>query len=204
MGVARQQGTRQHRTQLSEVAGPRVGLQPVEGGVVDRRARVQPVQQRDHRVREVAPAIRTTPHSQVMPKGAETILLAEDEEGVRRIVQLILESLGYKVVHWSWASGDPSPLESRDGLVRRAQTLTKPGNILIFHINGRGVHTADALPIIVAQLRERGFRFVKLSDYLGDHHPQTAPAQVSVSDQLRQFLALQHFKQTAPLARTAN
>jgi peptidoglycan/xylan/chitin deacetylase (PgdA/CDA1 family) len=80
----------------------------------------------------------------------------------------LVESLGYEVVHWTWATGDPSPLESRDGLVRRARTLTEAGNILIFHINGRGVHTAEALPIIVDDLRKRGFRFAKLSEYLGD------------------------------------
>src|SRR6185436_9240360 len=28
----------------------------------------------------------------------------------------LVESLGYKVVHWTWATGDPSPLESRDAL----------------------------------------------------------------------------------------
>ena len=110
----------------------------------------------------------------------------------------LVESLGYKVVHWSWATGDPDPAESRNALVRRVQTLTQPGNILIFHINGRGVHTAEALPIVVDDLRKRGFRFAKLSDYLSDHPPE-APAQISAADHLRQFLALMHFKQTAPV-----
>ncbi|MBI1211571.1 MAG: polysaccharide deacetylase family protein [Alphaproteobacteria bacterium] len=109
----------------------------------------------------------------------------------------LIESLGYKVVHWSWATGDPSPLESRNGLIRRAQVLTQPGNILIFHINGRGVHTAEALPVIIDDLRKRGFRFAKLADYLGDH-PAKAPIEVSVANQVRQFLALLYFKQTAP------
>ena len=109
----------------------------------------------------------------------------------------LVESLGYKVVHWTWATGDPSPLESRDGLVRRVQALTKPGHILIFHINGRGVHTAEALPIIVEDLRARGFRFAKLSDYLGDH-PTAPPAQTSILDRFEQMLALMHFKETEP------
>ncbi len=109
----------------------------------------------------------------------------------------LVESLGYKVVHWSWATGDPSPLESRDGLVRRVQTLTQPGNILIFHINGRGVHTAEALPIVVDDLRKRGFRFVMLSEYLGEH-PTQEPVEVSLVDHFREFLALMHFRQAAP------
>jgi peptidoglycan/xylan/chitin deacetylase (PgdA/CDA1 family) len=110
----------------------------------------------------------------------------------------LAEDLGYKVVHWSWATGDPDPAESRNALVRRVQTLTQPGNILIFHINGRGVHTAEALPIIIDDLRKRGFRFAKLSDYLGDHAAEE-PAEVSLADHLRQFLALMYFKQTAPV-----
>jgi hypothetical protein len=110
----------------------------------------------------------------------------------------LVESLGYEVVHWTWATGDPSPLESRDALVRRAETLTQPGNILIFHINGRGVHTAEALPTIVDDLRKRGFRFAKLSEYLGDH-PSPPPVETSMADQWREFLALMHFKQTAAM-----
>ena len=50
-----------------------------------------------------------------------------------------------------------------------AQTLAraKPGDILIFHINGRGVHTAEAIPGVVEGLKAKGFRFVLLRDYLG-------------------------------------
>ncbi len=112
----------------------------------------------------------------------------------------VVEGLGYKVVHWSWASGDPSPLESRDGLIRRVQTLTRPGQILIFHINGRGVHTAEALPVIVADLRKRGYRFAKLSDYLGAH-PRGTAAQAHVVDRDREMLALKYFQQTAHAPR---
>ena len=108
----------------------------------------------------------------------------------------LVEGLGYKVVHWSWATGDPSPLESRDGLIRRVQALTRPGHILIFHINGRGVHTAEALPVVIADLEKRGFRFAKLSDYLGNH-PQTA-TDTSAFARDREQLALKYFKDSAP------
>lgn len=109
----------------------------------------------------------------------------------------LVESLGYKVVHWSWATGDPSPLESRNALIRRAEKLTEPGNILIFHINGRGVHTAEALPTIVNDLRARGFRFAKLSEYLGE--APAPPVAMSITDELREFFALMHFKMSAPV-----
>jgi hypothetical protein len=43
---------------------------------------------------------------------------------------------------------------------------TKPGSILIFHANGRGYKTGEALPEIVRILKQKGYRFVRLEDYL--------------------------------------
>jgi len=40
------------------------------------------------------------------------------------------------------------------------------GSIIVFHINGRGWKTSEALPSILQQLRERGFRFVQLSELM--------------------------------------
>jgi peptidoglycan/xylan/chitin deacetylase (PgdA/CDA1 family) len=73
-----------------------------------------------------------------------------------------VERLGYQVVHWTFPSGDPDPnltaRELAEGVVRQAT----PGTILIFHVNGRGWKTAEALPRIVAELRRQGYRFVPL------------------------------------------
>ena len=52
----------------------------------------------------------------------------------------------------------------------------RAGSIIIFHINGRGWKTGEALPEILRGLRERGFRFVQLSELLG-----AAPAQPEVA-----------------------
>jgi peptidoglycan-N-acetylglucosamine deacetylase len=78
-----------------------------------------------------------------------------------------LEDRGLKVVHWRWATGDPDPRESAEALFNRVTTRVQPGDIVIFHINGRGVHTAEALPRIVEQLEVDGYRFVLISDYIG-------------------------------------
>jgi peptidoglycan/xylan/chitin deacetylase (PgdA/CDA1 family) len=77
------------------------------------------------------------------------------------------ESLGYHVVHWRWATGDPDRHMRADALMKRVAAHVQPGDILIFHINGRGVHTAEALPRIVEKLRADGYRFVLVSDYVG-------------------------------------
>ena len=78
----------------------------------------------------------------------------------------LAESMGYRVVHWSFASGDPARGVSPERLTASVLDRTRPGSILIFHINGRGFSTAAALPGILAELRRRGYRFTTLADAL--------------------------------------
>jgi len=75
----------------------------------------------------------------------------------------LAEQLGYTVVHWSFASGDPAKQVSPQQLSDWVLAKTRPGSILIFHINGRGWSTAAALPGIVDALRQRGYRFTTLA-----------------------------------------
>lgn len=110
------------------------------------------------------------------------------------------ESLGYTVVHWRWATGDPDPREGANALFRRVTTNVQPGDILIFHINGRGVHTAEVLPRIVEQLEAEGYRFVLVSDYIGRPHVPPPPEQI-VERIARRTLA--NFVTRAPLPALA-
>jgi len=76
----------------------------------------------------------------------------------------IAESLGYRVVHWTFPSGDPDRGETAPKLTRWVVSKASPGSILIFHINGRGYHTGEALPGIVHELKGKGYRFVSLEE----------------------------------------
>jgi peptidoglycan-N-acetylglucosamine deacetylase len=78
----------------------------------------------------------------------------------------LVESLGYRVVHWRWPEGDPTRSIDADMLVAQTMARTRPGDILIFHVNGRGWHTAEALPRIVEGLTARGYAFVPLEGNL--------------------------------------
>jgi peptidoglycan-N-acetylglucosamine deacetylase len=78
----------------------------------------------------------------------------------------IAQGLGYRVVHYRWEVGDPDRHETANRIVREIAEGTRPGDIEIFHINGRGWHTAEALPRVVEELRDDGYRFVLLRDYL--------------------------------------
>lgn len=75
-----------------------------------------------------------------------------------------VEGTGHTVVHWRWPSGDPAkglePARLRDWVLSQV----KPGDVLIFHINGRAPATHVALPEVVAELRRRGYGFVRLDE----------------------------------------
>jgi peptidoglycan/xylan/chitin deacetylase (PgdA/CDA1 family) len=115
-----------------------------------------------------------------------------NEQGLRAV-----ESLGYHVVHWRWATGDPDRRESANALYNRVVSRVAPGDVLIFHINGRGVHTAEALPRIVEQLEAEGYRFVLLSDYIGTPHPRVQEPVLSIVSARQRLDAL---IERAPLA----
>ena len=69
-------------------------------------------------------------------------------------------------MHYRWEVGDPDPHETANRIVSETLEGARPGDILINHINGRGWHTAEALPRMIAGLEAKGFRFVLLKDYL--------------------------------------
>ena len=70
------------------------------------------------------------------------------------------------VVLWSVISGDAGGHVPAARIDRAVLDHAKPGAIIIFHINKRAPFTKKALPDIIAGLREKGFRFVTVSQLL--------------------------------------
>ncbi len=79
---------------------------------------------------------------------------------------LALAERCFRVVHWSFPSGDFDTAMTPQELSREVLTRVRPGSILIFHINGNGHGTGKALPGIVEALKAKGYRFVKIEDAL--------------------------------------
>ena len=77
-----------------------------------------------------------------------------------------VEASGHKVVHWRFPSGDPARNLTPQHLSQWVLSQVKPGDILIFHINGRAPATAQALPAILSGLRAKGYGFVRLDQML--------------------------------------
>lgn len=78
----------------------------------------------------------------------------------------VAKSLGVLTVMWDVVSGDPNPRNTAEVLEHRVLTLTHNGSIVIMHVNNGGIWTAQALPAIVAGLREQGFQFVSVGQLL--------------------------------------
>ncbi len=83
----------------------------------------------------------------------------------RRVVTLVRQK-NLPTVTWDVVSGDPSHKTTTDGMIRAVLEGARPGSIIIFHINGRGWKTHEALPAILSGLRARGFHFVPLSELM--------------------------------------
>ncbi len=82
------------------------------------------------------------------------------------LVEQTAARLGLRTLTWSLVTGDPDPHVTAPRIVRAVLARARPGAIVIMHINGRGWHTAQALPVLIPALRARGYRFVTVSQLL--------------------------------------
>jgi peptidoglycan/xylan/chitin deacetylase (PgdA/CDA1 family) len=74
---------------------------------------------------------------------------------------------GLRAVEGDVITGDPDPRISAQTIIETVTAQARGGSIVIMHLNGRGWHTAEALPVIIKQLRARGYTFVTVSQLLG-------------------------------------
>jgi peptidoglycan/xylan/chitin deacetylase (PgdA/CDA1 family) len=70
------------------------------------------------------------------------------------------------LILWTVVSGDAGGHVPPERMLRTVLDEAKPGGIIIFHINMRAPFTKKVLPDIIAGLREKGFRFVTVSQLL--------------------------------------
>ncbi len=76
----------------------------------------------------------------------------------------LLAKWGMKLVEYNLPSGDPDTNATKQKLVDYVSVKAKNGSIIVMHINGRGWHTAEALPEIILRLRKKNFEFVTVSE----------------------------------------
>lgn len=81
---------------------------------------------------------------------------------------------GLRAIQWDLATGDPTPTASAAGIAHAMLARVHPGAIILNHANGRGWHTAEALPIAVPKLRKMGYEFVTVSELIDAGEPVIA------------------------------
>jgi peptidoglycan-N-acetylglucosamine deacetylase len=80
-------------------------------------------------------------------------------------VVIIAHELGYHTIFWSDSANDVKDIPP-NVIVKRVLAEASPGGIILLH-SGR-YPTIEALPVIIDKLRERGYRFVTVSELLDD------------------------------------
>jgi peptidoglycan/xylan/chitin deacetylase (PgdA/CDA1 family) len=79
-------------------------------------------------------------------------------------VRGVAAALGLRLAQFAVVTGDPDRSISAGTIVRTVLREAKPGAVVIMHMNGRGWHTAEALPRVIAGLRAKGYSFVRMSE----------------------------------------
>jgi len=74
------------------------------------------------------------------------------------------KKLGYFTIQWDVDSLDWKPEITPESIISRVINKTKPGSILLFHNDTK--HTAEVLPVILQQLKSKGFTFVPVSELI--------------------------------------
>lgn len=73
---------------------------------------------------------------------------------------------GMVAVQWDVSSGDSWAPVTAKKMIRSVMGRVKPGSIVLFHANGRGRRTAEALPAMIKELKRRGYEFVTVDELL--------------------------------------
>ena len=75
----------------------------------------------------------------------------------------VATELGLYTIQWDVDSIDWKDISAKE-IVNRVVSKTKSGSIILCHNNG--LHTAEALPYILSNLKQKGYEFVKISQLI--------------------------------------
>lgn len=74
---------------------------------------------------------------------------------------------GLYTIQWDVETGDPDPTIDAERMNWAVRERVQNGSIIIMHANGRGWHSAEALPEMIEYLRAQGYTLVTVSQLLG-------------------------------------
>jgi peptidoglycan/xylan/chitin deacetylase (PgdA/CDA1 family) len=74
---------------------------------------------------------------------------------------------GLATIQWDVVTADPVPDNDAENINRLVRERVQNGSIIVMHANGRGWHTAEALPKMIGYLRGSGYTLVTVSKLIG-------------------------------------
>ena len=74
---------------------------------------------------------------------------------------------GLYTIQWDVVTADPVPDNNAANINQIVRERVQPGSIIVMHANGRGWHTAEALPEMIEYLRSAGYCLVTVSQMIG-------------------------------------
>jgi peptidoglycan/xylan/chitin deacetylase (PgdA/CDA1 family) len=83
------------------------------------------------------------------------------------LVLSVLAWHGLYTIQWDVETGDPDPTIDAVRMNRAVRERVQNGSIIIMHANGRGWHTAEALPEMIKYLLAQGYTLVTVSQLIG-------------------------------------
>ncbi|WP_368505941.1 polysaccharide deacetylase family sporulation protein PdaB [Alkalihalophilus sp. As8PL] len=97
--------------------------------------------------------------------GEKPTLLRPPNGAFDKRVLALAEKQEYSVVHWSVDSLDyQNP--GVDAIVDNVMSHTSSGDVLLFHASDSVKQTDKALPIVIDQLKEKGFTFISVEELM--------------------------------------
>jgi peptidoglycan/xylan/chitin deacetylase (PgdA/CDA1 family) len=83
---------------------------------------------------------------------------------------------GLYTIQWDADTADPVPDNDAENINRLVRERVQNGSIILMHGNGRGWHTAEALPEMIRYLRDSGYILVTVPQMIGlDPLPEDQP-----------------------------
>jgi peptidoglycan-N-acetylglucosamine deacetylase len=94
-----------------------------------------------------------------------------------------ISKLGFRVIQWDIVSGDGF-LKSPEQIEQQVLHNVQNGSIIVFHLHGNqnAPYTAEALPMVIKTLKEKGYVFVKLSELIDTSNPQSIEKRQSINN----------------------
>jgi len=105
--------------------------------------------------------------------GFKNITLVRPPHGhFNKEVIKLAEQLGLTVVHWNVNTNDwENP--GTDAIIKTVMEQTSNGDIILMHASDSVKQTANALKTILPKLKDKGYKFVPITELINQAHAQT-------------------------------